>query len=85
MSNPQTTEAIEHGQDGERVCVWWRCGNDCWGLPRCQHPGRTPFYDTPLPDWPALAARAARRERMFRILTYSIWILAIIIMGLVYL
>lgn len=85
MPTPETTEAAEHGRDGERICVWWRCGESCWGLPQCAHPERTPFYDIKLPDWGALAAKAARREKMFRILTYSVWILAITIMGLVYL
>lgn len=29
----------------ERECTSLRCGDECWGLPGCQHPDRTPFYD----------------------------------------
>lgn len=29
----------------ERTCHPWRCGNSCWGLPGCEHPERTPFYE----------------------------------------
>jgi hypothetical protein len=36
----------------ERKCEPWRCGDDCWGLPGCQHPERTPFYEIPLPRFP---------------------------------